>query len=219
MKQKLWAEFFGTLFLIMIVVGSGIMGESLAQGNQAIVLLVNSLVTGAGLFVLIECLNPVSGAYFNPIVSFVSFLEKKKSFAHLLSYVFAQTAGAMIGILVTHLMFNQPLLQLAQKERIGFPIWLSEVVASFGLICTILLLKKAKSNKISLCVACYIMAGYWFTSSSAFANPAVTVVRMFTNTFCGIAANGVIPFIMAQFLGAFLALILIEKKMKIQISI
>ncbi len=211
MISILVAEFLGTAFLLAIVVGSGIMGESLANGNEAIALLANSLATGAGLFVLIQCLGSISGAHFNPIVSLVETfwgrLDKKKLFF----YWIAQFSGAMLGIFLTHKMFNLELLQISSKVRYGSNLWISEVVATFGLICTIALAGRKHVEFIPLTIALYITSAYWFTSSTSFANPAVTVARMFTNTFCGIAPAGVFPFVAAQILGAFCAFFVIKK--------
>lgn len=199
------AEFLGTAFLLMIVVGSGIMGENLAQGNEALALLVNSLATGMGLFVLIQSLGGISGAHFNPVVSMVEMLWGRLDRKTLLGYWAAQFSGAIFGVLLTHVMFHQSLFQISQKNRNEPHLWISEVVATFGLICVINLAGKKHVEFAPMTIAAYITAGYWFTSSSSFANPAVSISRIFTDTFCGIAPEGVIPFICAQLIGALLA--------------
>lgn len=211
MKQRFAAEFLGTAFLLMVVVGSGIMGENLAGGNAAVALLANSLVTGAGLFVLIQCLGPISGAHFNPVVSFVEMLWGRLLKGELWVYWTAQFSGAVAGVWLAHAMFHQPILQLSQKNRAGPHLWLSEVIATFGLITTIALAGRKRLEAAPMSIALYIMAAYWFTSSTSFANPAVTIARALTNTFCGIEPNGVIPFILAQFVGATLAFALLKR--------
>lgn len=205
LSRKVAAELLGTAALLMIVVGSGIMGENLAQGNPAIALLANSLATGAGLFVLIQCLGPISGAHFNPAVSIIETFWGRLGRKDLLAYWIAQFLGAIFGVWMTHLLFHLPVIQLSTKERFGAHLWLSENVATIGLIATIVLARRKNAECVPLCVAAYITAAYWFTSSTSFANPAVTVARMFTDTFCGIAPDGVLPFIVSQALGAFVA--------------
>lgn len=209
--SKLLSEFFGTMFLVMIVIGSGIMAENLSGGNVALALLANSLATGAGLIVLIYTLSDISGAHFNPVVTLIEHLNRKINLSSFFKYILAQFSGAYIGIIITHLMFNIELVQISTHERIGFHLWVSEIVATFGLISTILLLSKKKSDIIPLAVGLYIMSAYWFTSSTSFANPAVTFARMFTNTFGGSAPNGFIQFLIAQSIGSFLAFFTIKK--------
>lgn len=211
MKQKIIAEFFGTAFLLMIVVGSGIMGQSLAQGNEAIVLLANSAATGVGLFVLIQNLGSISGAHFNPIVSLVEYLWGRLDRPNLFAYWTAQLSGAVVGVLLTHIIFDQTIFQIAEKNRLAPHFWISEIVATFGLICTIALSGRKHVEFAPISIAAYITSAYWFTSSTSFANPAVTVARMLTNTFCGISPNGVLPFIIAQIVGSLLAFQLLRK--------
>lgn len=211
MKQKLVAEFIGTAFLLTIVVGSGIMGNSLSQGNVAITLLANSIATGAGLFVLIQTLASISGAHFNPAVSFVEMLWGRLDKKLFIYYCVAQITGAIVGVFVAHALFNQTILQLSSKVRYGPHLWLSEVVATFGLISVIALAGRKHSQFTPMSIAAYITAAYWFTSSTSFANPAVTLARMLTDTFCGIAPAGVLPFMGAQFIGALLAFLLVKK--------
>lgn len=211
MKNKLVAEFLGTAFLLMIVVGSGIMGEKLSNGNEAIALLANSLATGAGLVALINSLGHISGAHFNPVVSLVEFFWKRLTLKELFSYWFVQIVGAILGVLITHLIFNQSLFQLSLKNRNEPHLWISEIVATFGLICTIALSGKKHVEHAPISIALYIVAAYWFTSSTSFANPAVTIARALTNTFCGIAPSGIGMFISAQFLGAIISFCLLRK--------
>jgi glycerol uptake facilitator-like aquaporin len=195
----------------MIVVGSGIMGEKLAQGNEAIALLANSLATGAGLFVLINNLGSISGAHFNPIVSLVEALWGKLDRKTLIAYWIAQFLGAIAGVMVTHIIFNQTIIQISLKNRFGPHLWISEILATFGLICTIALSGRKHVEFAPMSIAAYVTAAYWFTSSTSFANPAVTIARMMTNTFCGISPIGVAPFIGAQVIGASLAFLLLRK--------
>jgi glycerol uptake facilitator-like aquaporin len=194
----------------MIVVGSGIMGENLAQGNEAIALLANSVATGAGLFVLIQSLGPISGAHFNPVVSLIECLWGRLSRKQMLAYWAVQISGAVVGVLVTHFMFHQAIFQVSQKNRFGAHLWASEVIATFGLIGTIALAGRKHVELAPLSIAAYITAAYWFTSSTSFANPAVTFARMLTNTFCGIAPAGVLPFIAAQIVGALSAFVVVR---------
>ncbi len=211
MKQRFLAEFLGTAFLLAIVVGSGIMGEALAEGNMAVALLANSLATAAGLFVLIQCLGPISGAHFNPVVSLVEFFWTRISRRELAFFWLAQFSGAVTGVLATHAIFAKEILQISAKNRAEPHLWLSELIATFGLIATIALAGRRRVEAAPISVALYILAAYWFTSSTSFANPAVTLARSLTNTFCGIAPGGVLPFFLAQFLGATLAFLLIKK--------
>lgn len=209
-QKRLFAEFAGTAALLVVVVGSGIMGESLAQGNLAIALLANSIATGVGLYVLIQTLGPISGAHFNPVVSLIELISKKLSKRDVVLYVVVQIIGAIIGVWLTHFMFGQKIFQLSTHDRGDFRFFVSEIIATFGLISVIFLSIKNKSNT-SLIVAMYITGAYWFTSSTSFANPAVTIARSMTDTFSGIAWNGVMSFILAQILGGLMGYILIKK--------
>lgn len=210
MKASFIGELFGTAFLLMIVVGSGIMGQSLSGGNEAIALLANALATGAGLFSLIKALGSVSGAHFNPVVSLIEYFWGRLTLKKLISYWIAQVTGAIIGVFLTHIMFNLAIFQLASKNRNEPHLWISEIVATFGLICTIALSGKKNVEFAPLSIALYIVSAYWFTSSTSFANPAVTIARALTNTFCGIAPNGILFFIIAQVVGAVLAYSLLK---------
>ncbi len=206
-RHELLAEFAGTAMLLVIVVGSGIMGEQLAHGNAAIALLANSLATGAGLYVLITLLGPISGAHFNPLVTAVMWWRGQFSSAHVFAYVAAQIAGAIIGVWLVHLMFDLPMLQLGIKPRAGGGQWLSEIIATSGLLVTILLGLRARAEAIPALVGSYIMAAYWFTASTSFANPAVTIARALTTTFAGIRPSDVPGFITAQLVATALVLI------------
>jgi glycerol uptake facilitator-like aquaporin len=206
LPQRLGAEFLGTAFLLATVIGSGIMGERLSGGNVAIALLGNTLPTGAILFVLITMLGPISGAHFNPAVTAVLALRHELSRSDALAYVLVQVVGAVVGVLVAHLMFEENLLQISTKLRAGPAQWFSEWVAAFGLVVTILLTLKANRAAVAASVGLYITAAYWFTASTSFANPAVTLARALSNTFAGIRPSDVVPFILAQMLGAICAL-------------
>lgn len=195
----------------MVVVGSGIMGENLAHGNEALALLANSVATGAGLFVLIQCLGPISGAHFNPVVSLVELLWGRLDRKTLFRYWGAQFAGALAGVWAAHLMFGLDLFEISVRDRARSNLWVSELVATFGLLCTIALVGRKRVEAAPSTVALYVMAAYWFTSSTSFANPAVTLARAFTRTFCGIAPAGVAPFVLAQVGGALLAYAVLKK--------
>jgi len=200
------AEFGGTAALLAIVVGSGIMGEQLAQGNAAIALLANAIATGVGLYVLITLLGPVSGAHFNPMVTAAMWWRGDRTGAEAIGYVVAQVAGAIVGVWLAHLMFDLPLLQTGIKVRSGIGQWVSEVIATAGLLSTILLALHHRSQAIPALVGAYITAAYWFTASTSFANPAVTIARALTRTFAGIRPADVGGFILAQLTGSILVL-------------
>jgi glycerol uptake facilitator-like aquaporin len=210
-SQRIVAEFIGTTFLLIIVVGSGIMGQNLSKGYEAITLLANSIATGAGLFVLIKCLGPISGAHFNPVVSLVELLWERLSKEDLFSYWMAQISGAVFGVFITHVMFNLPLLQIAEKHREGFHLAFSEFIATFGLISVISLVGRKHVEWAPMTIATYITSAYWFTSSTSFTNPAVTLARSLTNTFCGINPAGIVWFVVAQLIGSVVAFLLLRK--------
>ena len=205
-SQRLGSEFLGTAFLLATVVGSGIMAESLANGNVAIALLGNTIPTGAILFVLITMLGPVSGAHFNPAVTVAFWLRGEITAGESVAYIAAQIAGGIIGVLAAHLMFDETLFQLSEKIRTGPPQWFAEWVATFGLVATILLTLRANARAIPAAVGLYITAAYWFTASTSFANPAVTVARSFSDTFAGIRLIDMQAFIGMQIIGAVCAL-------------
>jgi glycerol uptake facilitator-like aquaporin len=195
------AEGIGTALLLAIVVGSGIMGERLANGNLAVALLANSLATGAGLYVLIVMLGPISGAHFNPVVSGVSAWEGQLPARTCAVYVLAQVLGAFAGVAAAHAMFDLPLLQVSAHLRPTPGEGLGEVIATFGLVLVILLLSRFRREAIPLAVAAFITSAYWFTSSTSFANPAVTLARATTNTFAGISPSSVPLFVGGQIVG------------------
>ncbi len=198
-------EAIGTALLLAIVVGSGIMGERLAQGNAAIALLANSIATGSGLYTLIVVLGPVSGAHFNPIVSGVSMWNGHLSRRDGVVYVLAQICGAFTGTAVAHAMFGLPLVQASTHLRGSGGEMFGEVIATFGLILVIALASRFRTEAIPAAVAAYITSAYWFTSSTSFANPAVTLARAMTDTFAGIAPQSVANFIGGQIVGAVMA--------------
>lgn len=205
MKQRLWAEAFGSFFLFATVVGSGIMAERLAGGNTAVALLGNTLATAAMLYVLIAMLGPVSGAHFNPAVSLVMRLRGDCCWKGLAATVAVQLGAGVLGVWSAHAMFGQPLLQVSQHLRDGPGQWLGECVATFGLVSTILLTLRHRPEAVPTSVALYIAAAYWFTSSTSFANPAITLARSLSDSFAGIAPGSVPGFIAAQLVGALLA--------------
>ena len=205
MQRRLFAEWLGTLFLLATVVGSGIMAEQLAGGNIAIALLGNTIPTGAILVVLILVFGPVSGAHFNPAVTLAFYLRKEIAARDGLLFAAAQIAGGIIGVFIAHLMFENPLIDPSTRARTGTSQWISEFVATFGLIATILGLIKSRPEAIPFAVGLYITAAYWFTSSTSFANPAVTIARGFSNTFAGIDPSHVAAFIVVQLFAAVVA--------------
>lgn len=205
--RRLAAEAVGTAILLATVVGSGIMGEALADGNDAIALLGNTAATGAILAVLIGVFGPVSGAHFNPAVTLVFRLRGELSTADGVAYVLVQIIGAIAGVIVAHLMFELPLLEASTKARTGSAQWFSEFVATFGLLMSILGTLRFKPEAVPYAVGLYITAGYWFTASTSFANPAVTIARSLTDTFSGIVPAHMPAFIGAQLVGAVVAMV------------
>ena len=202
LPRRLVAEFIGTAFLLASVVGSGIMGETLAGGNDAIALLGNTLATGAILAVLILIFGGISGAHFNPAVTLAFAIEGAIARREALAYVACQVLGGFLGVIVAHVMFGEPLLTPSTHARTGFPQWTAEFVATFGLVATILGCIRFRPEATAYAVGLFISAGYWFTSSTSFANPAVTLARGFTDTFSGIRPDGIAGFVLAEFAGA-----------------
>ena len=200
--QKVFAETLGTALLLAIVIGSGIMGERLAGGNVAVALVVNTLSTVGGLYILIEVFGPISGAHFNPAVSLVMTLRGQLPRPLLAFYVLAQLAGAVLGAWLAHAMFDLSILQLSTKVRSGTGQWIAEVVATAGLLLVIL---RAPAARVAAMVAAYIGSAYFFTASTSFANPAAAFGRMFSESFAGIAPSSVPAFMAAQLVGATLA--------------
>lgn len=206
-KRALFAEFLGTLLLLAAVVGSGIMGADLSHGNDAVALLANAAATAGALYVLITMFGPISGAHFNPAVTLAMRLRGALDTRTAIAYVAMQVLGALLGVLLAHAMFALPLVQPGTHVRSGGAQWLSESVATFGLLLTILLGLRHRADAIPKLVASYIFAAYWFTASTSFANPAITLARSLTQTFAGIRPADVAGFVAAQLLGAMLALL------------
>jgi glycerol uptake facilitator-like aquaporin len=207
--RALLAEFIGTCLLLATIIGSGVMGEQLSGGNAAIALLGNTIPTGAILFVLITILGPVSGAQLNPAVSLALCLTGKQPWRQLLPYVLCQMLGAISGVWLAHSMFGLAILEFSTKQRWGTGQWIAEATATFGLLLTIFGGLRFNSAAIPTLVGLYITAAYWFTASTSFANPAVTLARAMSDTFAGIAPNSVLPFIVAQLLGLAAAMVII----------
>lgn len=205
LAQRLFAEGIGSFLLFATVIGSGIMAERLAGGNVAVALLGNTLATAAMLFVLITMLGPVSGAHMNPAVSLVMAMCQTLSWPDMLAYTLAQITCGILGAWAAHLMFDVPILQASLKIRTGVGQWTGEFIATFGLLLTIFGTERHRPQWIPVSVALYITAAYWFTSSTSFANPAITVARSLTNSFAGIAPANVPMFVMAQLAGALVA--------------
>jgi glycerol uptake facilitator-like aquaporin len=206
LARKLLAEGLGTLLLLATVVGSGVMATNLSQGNDGIALLANAAATAGILFVLITVLGPVSGAHFNPAVTLAMRLHGGIDTRTAAAYVTVQVVGAILGVLLAHAMFAMLLWQPGVHARSGSAQWLSEGVATFGLLLTILLGARHRPRALPALVAAYIFAAYWFTASTSFANPAVTIARSLTRTFAGIRPDDVLGFVLAQLLGALAAL-------------
>jgi glycerol uptake facilitator-like aquaporin len=205
LARRLGAEAVGTALLLATVVGSGIMAETLAGGNVAIALLCNALATGAALVALILTFGSISGAHFNPAVTLTEAVGRRLPWREALAYGAVQCGGAILGVWLAHAMFEKPILMVSHHERAGLAQGLSEVVATFGLLCTIFGTSRRRPDAAPFAVGAYIVAAYWFTASTSFANPAVTIARSLTDTFAGIRPSDVVPFVFAQFGGALLA--------------
>jgi glycerol uptake facilitator-like aquaporin len=205
LMRRLVAEALGTFFLVMAIVGSGIMAQELAGGNEALALLCNTVATGAVLFVIITIFVSVSGAHFNPAVSLVMWLRGDLDRKEAIAYIAVQIVGGGLGAIVAHLMFGLEPVQFAQTARTGIGQWIGEFIATFGLIATILGCVRFNMNAMAPAVGLYIASAYWFTSSTSFANPAVTIARAFSDTFTGIAPHHVPAFLVAEVLGAIAA--------------
>ena len=204
--MKYLSEFIGTFFLVAVVVGSGIMAENLSNGNNAVALLGNTIATGAILFVIIKMFANISGAHFNPIVSFIFLLRKEINNRDFLLYLFMQFLAGISAVFVIHYIFElEQIFQISKNVRGEIPLLVSEIIATFGLLSTILFIRKYDEGSVAIGVALFITAGYWFTSSTSFANPAVTIARVFTNTFTGISPYSAIYFILGQIIGSLLA--------------
>ena len=205
LPQRLAAEFVGTALLLATVVGSGVMGVALADGNDAIALLANAAATAGVLYVLIEILGPLSGAHFNPAVTLAFRIHGDIGTREAVGYIAVQVVAAILGVLLAHLMFELPLLQPGLRVRTGGAQWVSEAMATFGLLLTILLGVRFRPAAVPALVASWIFAAYWFTASTSFANPAVTIARAMTRTFAGIRPEDVAAFVVAQLAGVLLA--------------
>ena len=211
MKNRIFiGECIGSTFLVMIIVGSGIMAQNLTR-DFAVMLLANTLATGAGLFVLINSIANISGAHFNPVVTMTMYFTKKIKKDLIFTYISAQILGCLLGVVLANFMFDLPFIELSSKARPGFNIFIAEVIATFGLIFIIFGSLKNGTVAIAASVATYITAGYWFTSSTSFANPAVALARTFTDTFTGINYLNTPTYIVAEIIGGLLALFIIQK--------
>jgi glycerol uptake facilitator-like aquaporin len=208
LARRVVAELFGTAFLVAAVVGSGIMGERLANGNVVLTLLANTVATGAALVALISAFGPVSGAHLNPVVSLMDAFEGGLAWADVPHYVAAQIVGGVSGAVIAHLMFGLSIVSLATHVRSGPAQTFSEFVATFGLVCVIWGSSRLRSNAVPFAIGAYITAAYWFTASTSFANPAVTIARSLSDTFAGIRPKDVPWFVMAQVVGGFAATLL-----------
>ena len=209
LTKKLIAEFVGTCFLVMIVVGSGIMAQNLSS-DQIIILLANTIATGAGLTALIWIFITISGAHFNPAVSLIMYLNNELKLNECIYFISVQFVGGFCGVLLANIMYGLDLIQFAENQRGGLNIYFSEFIATFGLIMTIIGVKNFNTFAIAPAVGLYITAGYWFTSSTFFANPAVTLSRAFTDTFTGINYEFILPFIFFQLFGALSAMFMMK---------
>lgn len=210
LSRRLAAEFLGTALLLAIVIGSGIMGERLAEGNVAIALMGNTLSTGAGLVALILTFGPISGAHFNPVVTLSDLWARQITGRVALMYIVVQIAGAFAGVAAAHGMFGEAMFFASQHERTGLSQWWSEFIATFGLLAVIISCSRTRPTSTPFAVAAYITSAYWFTSSTSFANPAVTMARAASDTFAGIFPGDVFGFIVAQLLGAGAAVLIFK---------
>tara|TARA_Y100000590_G_scaffold358954_1_gene414575 strand:- start:792 stop:1433 length:642 start_codon:yes stop_codon:yes gene_type:complete len=195
-------EGLGTFFLVAVVVGSGIMAENLAAGNDAVALLGNTIATGAILFVIIKMFGPISGAHFNPAVSLIFYVRDELRLKDFFYYTLVQIICGVLAVFVIHYIFEINLFQISTNIRGEYPLLISEIIATCGLVLTILFIRKNDEQSIAIGVALFITAGYWFTSSTSFANPAVTIARQFTDTFTGIAPSSLIYFLSGQLIGS-----------------
>ena len=205
LPRRLLAEALGSFFLFAGVIGSGVMAENLSDGNEALALFANTAATGAILYVIIEMFGPISGAHFNPAVTLAFAMRREFAWRDVGPYILVHLAGGAIGAFAVHVMFEQPILQFSTKARAGMGQWTGELVATFGLVLAIFLVLRHRPGAVPASVALYIGAAYWFTSSTSFANPAITVVRSLSDTFAGIAPADVPAFIAAQLAGTLLA--------------
>ena len=203
--MKYISEFIGSFFLVATIIGSGIMGVNMSGGNDGVALLGNTIATGAILFVLIKMFGEISGAHFNPAVSMVFFLRKELDFKNLLTYIAYQMLGGILAVITIHYIFEIAIFQVSTNIRGEIPLLVSEIIATMGLILTILFVRKYDTSSVAIAVALFITAGYWFTSSTSFANPMVTISRVFTDTFTGIAPASIPYFLTGQIIAVFVA--------------
>ena len=209
MLQKLLSEYLGTLLLVFSVVGSGIMAENLSPTNEGVVLLANAIATGAMLYVIISIFSPISGAHFNPIVSLYFRLKSKITSIEMSLFIILQIIGGISGVIIANYIFNDLFIEFSDKQRTGLNIHISEIIASVGLLLTIVLSLRAKRDP-AIAVALYITGAYWFTSSTSFANPAVTISRSLTNTFTCIDPAHILGFIVSQIIGLIIAFLILR---------
>jgi glycerol uptake facilitator-like aquaporin len=212
--QKLLAEGLGTAFLLIGVVGSGIMGAALADGNVAVALLANAIATGCILYVIITTLGPISGAHFNPAVTLAFLLRGEISVSDAIPYAVVQIIGGILGVWAAHIMFDLSILQASTTDRTGMSLWFSEALATFGLLFVIFGGLKSRPDAVPTLVALYITGAYWFTSSTSFANPAVTIARGFSDTFAGINPTNIPMFIVMQIVGVGVAALILPRLFK-----
>ena len=211
-NNKYLAEFIGTALLMMVIAGSGIMGYDLSRGNLGIALLINSIATGIALFILITIFINVSGAHFNPLVTLVSWSDGEINNEVFVKYFLSQLMGALLGIMITHLIFYLPIIQFSTKVRAGYPFWISEFISTLILLFVIKYFSNTNKNQIPLMVSLLVTAGYLFTSSTFFVNPVLTIARSFTDTFVGIYSGDIIGFVISQLLATLVFIYFVKKK-------
>ena len=211
-NNKYLAEFIGTALLMMVIAGSGIMGYDLSRGNLGIALLINSIATGIALFILITIFINVSGAHFNPLVTLVSWSDGEINNEVFVKYFLSQLMGALLGIIIAHIIFYLPIIQFSTKVRAGYPFWISEFISTLILLFVIKYFSNTNKNQIPLMVSLLVTAGYLFTSSTFFVNPVLTIARSFTDTFVGIYSGDIIGFVISQLLATLVFIYFVKKK-------
>ncbi|NBV39975.1 MAG: aquaporin family protein [Proteobacteria bacterium] len=211
-NNKYLAEFIGTAVLILVITGSGIMGYDLSRGNSGVALLINSIATGIALFILITIFINVSGAHFNPLVSIVSWSDGEINNEIFVKYFLSQLMGALLGVMIAHIIFYLPIIQFSTKVRSGYPFWISEFISTLILLFVIKHFSNTNKNQIPLMVSLLVTAGYFFTSSTFFVNPVLTIARSFTDTFVGIYSGNIIGFVIAQLLATLVFVYFFKKK-------
>jgi glycerol uptake facilitator-like aquaporin len=211
-NNKYLAEFIGTAILVLVITGSGIMGYDLSRGNLGIALLINSIATGIALFILITIFINVSGAHFNPLVTLVSWSDGEINNEVFVKYFLSQLMGALLGIIIAHIIFYLPIIQFSTKVRAGYPFWISEFISTLILLFVIKYFSNTNKNQIALMVSLLVTAGYLFTSSTFFVNPVLTIARSFTDTFVGIYSGDIIGFVISQLLATLVFIYFVKKK-------